>query len=148
MQKLMHSGNLILAGFGAAILLMSVLVYLTTRQNFEMVTDKYYEKELVYQQQINASQNAVAYANEFSASAVADSVVVQVPPVLSAALDSGSVYFYCPSAQNEDRVFPLKAAPNGRFAFLSNGWKPVKYIAKVSLAANGTQYYKELAFFL
>ena len=56
-SKLTHSGNVIMAGFGIMLLLMSFLVYKCIVQRTDMVSADYYEKELHFQENIDAKAN-------------------------------------------------------------------------------------------
>jgi hypothetical protein len=56
LKKLTHSGNLIIAGFFLMLLFMSFLVYKCMLQRTDMVSANYYEKELNFQDNIEASK--------------------------------------------------------------------------------------------
>ena len=148
MSKLNHSGNLILAGFGMAILLMSFLVYKSLQQNFELVTDNYYEKEVLFQGQLNAAENAKPYDSLFAIKKNGDAITLSLPTQLASNLINGSVYFYCPSNRNEDRTFPLDNTANGQYNYNTTDWQKVGYKARVSFKSNGTDYFKELDVYL
>ena len=46
-NKLTHSGNVIMAGFGIMLLLMSFLVYKCIMQRTDMVSADYYETQVI-----------------------------------------------------------------------------------------------------
>lgn len=147
MKRLTHSGNLIMIGFGIAILLMSLLVYKTTQQNFDLVTDEgYYEKEVFFQDEINASQNALPFDSLFAINTAENTVVLTIPPQLSNQVDTGSIHFYCPSNKENDRQIEIQKTTNGLYEINTAGWAKTGYIAKVNFNAGGKRYYKEMAF--
>ena len=148
MSKLNHSGNLILAGFGLAILLMSFLVYKSLQQNFELVTDNYYEKEVLFQGQLNATENAKPYDSLFVVKKSGDALTLNLPARLANDLTNGTVYFYCPSNRKEDRTFKLESSSTGEYNYNTSNWLKVGYKARVSFKNNGTDYYKELDVYL
>jgi hypothetical protein len=140
-NKLTHSGNLIIAGFFCMLLLMSFLVYMCMIQRTDMVSKDYYQKELHFQENINAQVNAEPY--QFTVLANEESVEVIIPKELSAQMQDATVSFYCAADSREDKTVKLVPG-NGVFSISTKGWKKMKYIAKISLVSEGKTYYKEM----
>jgi len=143
-SRLTHSGNLLLAGFGLMIAMMSVMVYLSMKQDIHMVSKDYYEQELVYQQKLNAMAKTDAYDNQFSISGNNGLITLHVPKELSRGLSSGSVYFYCPASEKMDRREKLDVTEEGIYSFSRASLPGKSYIAKISLNVDNVAYYKEL----
>lgn len=143
-HKLTHSGNILLIGFGGMLIMMSVLVYLSMRQDVSMVSKNYYEQELVYQHKLDAMNNAVPYDQLFSLTKSNNKVLLQIPPTLSKNLTGGSAYFYCPSNEQLDYQEDIKATATGTYLFDKNITQNAGYILKVTFHSGDKDYYKEL----
>ena len=140
-NKLTHSGNVIMAGFGIMLLLMSFLIYKCLVQRTDMVSTDYYEKELHFQENIDAKANGDRYP--FKVAVTNEAVEVSIPTELADKMQDGMINFYCTADSRQDKVLQLVAG-NGNFVINTKGWKNMKYIAKISLVSNGIKYYKEI----
>jgi len=136
-----HGGNVVLAGFGCMVIFMSYLVYQCTQHPSSMISDHYYEKELLYQQTIDATGNAARY--HFKASVYGDSLHVGIPQELAANLSGGTVYLYCASESAQDKQFLLTPG-KADYSFDIRSQKKRPYLLRMSLVSAGKDYYKEL----
>lgn len=142
-SKIFHAGNVLLAGFGGMLIMMSILVYLSIKQDITMVSNNYYEQELQYQHQIDARANTLSYRNDFSLTTSEDSIVLQLPEQLSQVMSQGKVHFYCPSNPKLDRVQAL-APGNGIYHFDRSAVPADNYVVKISFTSGDKDYYHEL----
>ena len=140
-NKLTHSGNVIMAGFGIMLLLMSFLVYKCIMQRTDMVSADYYEKELHFQENIDAKANGDRYP--FKVAVTKGAIDVSIPTELANQMQDGMISFYCAADSRQDKVLQLVAG-TGNFVISTKGWKNMKYIAKISLVSKGIKYYKEI----
>jgi nitrogen fixation protein FixH len=143
-HKLTHSGNILLIGFAGMLIMMSILVYLSMKQDVSMVSKNYYEQELVYQDKLDAMNNTTGYDKLFSLTRSGEQVLLQIPVSLSEHISKGSVYFYCPSSEKLDFREELKARTTGTYLFSKNIVQGTGYIVKVSFHSGDKDYYKEL----
>ena len=143
-NKFTHGGNLIMAGFVLAIIAMSLLVYNVMQNKIEMVSDNYYEKEVSFQNQIDAEKNASAYKDSFSIASNGDQIILKLPAELSQKLDSGKVHFYAQASQSDDKYFALTRNSNGVYVINAAGWRKTAYKPRLSFSAGGNQYYRTL----
>lgn len=143
-SKLLHSGNIIIAGFGLMIIFMSYLVIRCINQPAEMVNDNYYENELKYQDNIIAKSNGDEFASEYSVRVNANKISLNVPPNLASEFTKGSVNFYCISDKNFDKKINIENSKFGVYEFDCTGWKKVSYMVKIAIEANGKTYYHEI----
>ena len=143
-RKLTHSGNILLAGFGGMLMMMTILVYLAVKQDIPMVSKNYYEQELVYQQKLDAIRNTEAYDAGFSVLTTGNQVTVQIPPALAEKLTGGSVYFYCPAKEQQDRRVTLVAGQTGTYSFPVDIKPGLAYQVQIAFRSGNTDYYKEL----
>lgn len=142
-SKLRHPGNILLAGFGLMLLLMSGLVYLSIKQDIPLVSKQYYEQELVYQQKIDASHNAAAYGTAFHIDLKDDQLQLTLPQKLAQQVTQSKAWFYCPANAEMDRSVTLQPSQNGQYVFRRNEFPGKGYLLKLSFTANGKSYYKE-----
>jgi nitrogen fixation protein FixH len=145
MQKLTHSGNIIIAGFIGMILFMSVMVYLSIKQNFDMVSKNYYEEELQFQNKIDATQNAIPYDAAFKINQQNKNIALQIPESLAKDIKKAEVVFYCLSNSKLDKTIALQANATGLYAINAQAWEAAHYKVKISIATAQQDYYKELA---
>lgn len=145
MQKLTHSGNLIIAGFIGMILFMCVMVYLSVKQNFDMVSKNYYEEELQFQHKINATQNTMPYGAGFNIQLQNKNIVLQIPESLSKEIKNAEVVFYCMSNSKLDKTIALQANTTGLYVIEAAAWHKAVYKVKISITTKQQEYYKELA---
>lgn len=144
LNKFTHSGNVLLAGFGGMLIMMSVLVYLAVKQDIPMVSKDYYQQELVYQHKLDAMNNTNIYDSGFSIAKEGDRVILRIPAMLAKGITAGSVYFYCPAIEKMDRKELLYANNNGSYSFHTEILSGMEYIVKVSFRSGGKDFYKEL----
>lgn len=73
----------------------------------DLVTEKYYEEELHYQDRIEQIANGKELAEPVRVSLQAGMVQIDFPPTLNAAGIQGKVRLYCPSGKRRDREYPI-----------------------------------------
>ncbi len=141
-KAITHPGNILLAGFAAMILMMAILVYLCVRQDLPLVSKNYYEQELVYQHQIDATANAIAL--DIRVVKDAQYIRLSIPREISRHIRNGSVYFYYPANEKMDQVTPIEASPQGIYLFDRHLLPGDSYTVKISFEMGGKSFYKEL----
>ncbi len=142
-KRVSHPGNILLAGFGLMLLMMGVLVFLSVRQDISLVSKQYYEQELIYQQKIDASTNANAYAGAFQVRLQAEQLLLSIPQMLAQHMEAGQAWFYCPANESMDRKITLHASESGQYIFNRSQFPGKGYLLKLSFTASGKSYYKE-----
>ncbi len=127
------------------VVMLSVAGYLMT-QDVNLVTEKYYEKELGYQARITAMERARALGPDVAIGTAAGAVIVQYPRSMASMTGDGHVVLYRPSARSSDRSLPVVADSAARqvipFAPLASGlWR-----IQVQWTMRGEEYYMEQPF--
>lgn len=143
-NKLTHSGNIIIAGFGMMILFMCFLVYKSMHNETQMVSDNYYESELKFQDNINASKNAEALGAALSMKQEGNTLHIVVPNEVNAGMSDAIVNMYCISNKSDDRKIILTKNSSGQYTLDASNWKKLSYTAKFSFTSQGKAYYKEI----
>lgn len=138
-------GTKIFLAYGAFVVFMLFMVYMCTRQHYDLVTPDYYAKELKYQEVINASGNANALAEAVKVVQTAE-VVEVVLPKMDVALEEGKVVFYRPDNASLD--FTEVVSTEGRLVVGKSRFRSGMYKAKSSWKAGGKTYYNEQSLFI
>lgn len=105
---------LLISGF---VLLKILLVYIVMIQKVDMVTDNYYEKDLLYQQEINRQKNVIELNEDVTLMFSENILNVRLPEYNAEQKFNGSIYFYRPSDSSLDKQTSLKVDKNGRQLF-------------------------------
>lgn len=131
------------------LLFVSMLVYFvigSSRANLDLVTDKYYEEELQFQQKINRTQNAnnltqgVALKNENGY------LLITFPEKFQQKEIAGTIKMYYAPDKKGDRTFSLHTA-NASFKIPIENLKG-KYAVQLAWTCDQQEYYTEQPVFL
>lgn len=89
--------------------IMFFVVTMTTDKKYshELVTEKYYQKELGYQQRIEANNNAKSLRDNITITKVAEGVQVSFPKDFDPKAIEGKVFLYRPSDKQLDFEMPI-----------------------------------------
>ena len=127
------------------LVMFTVAGYLMT-QDVNLVTEKYYEKELAYQARIKAIERTQALGKEAGIETAAGALIVQYPKSMASSTAEGRVLLYRPSDRTADRSLTIAADTAGRqvipFGTLTSGlWR-----IQVQWTLRGDEYYLEQPF--
>jgi hypothetical protein len=127
------------------VVMLGVTGYLMT-QDVNLVTEKYYEKELVYQVRIKAIERTRALGSETGIFSATGAIIVQYPRSMASATGEGHVLLYRPSDHSSDRAIRIVADTAAQqiipFTNLSSGlWR-----IQVQWVDRGDDYYMEQPF--
>lgn len=143
MKRLAHAGNLILVGFGIMVLFMTWLVIKCTQNPSMMVNDNYYEKELKYQEIIDARVNTNAYADSLLMSTDNKTLVFHIPASLNTTMEKANLEVYNKSDSKKDQQIGLEKNMDGVYSVNTQNWATGSYIIKLSFSSQGKSFYKE-----
>jgi nitrogen fixation protein FixH len=94
-------------GFIAFILFFVVRMASDSKTNHELVTEDYYKKELEYQKEINAQNNAKANDAELGVRKVPGGLQLSFPEQIDPKKITGTVSLYRPSNEHLDFDLPI-----------------------------------------
>ncbi|WP_430809937.1 MULTISPECIES: FixH family protein [unclassified Carboxylicivirga] len=124
----------------AGVLGLLSLMFITTRQRIDMVTDDYYPKELKYEDQISKIKNYKALAKKVTVEQKGG-VLITFPDNIADADDiKGSVHLYRPSDKSLDIEMPVKLNEAYRMLLPLEAFKKGKYEVIIEWQANGQPY--------
>ncbi|CAM1374145.1 FixH family protein [Tenacibaculum xiamenense] len=94
-------------GFVAFILYFVITMSTDKKFNHDLVTEKYYQKELEYQDNIEASRNAKSLENNIKITQSKEGLTVNFPEDFEYHKITGKVFLYRPSNKQLDFELPL-----------------------------------------
>ncbi|KAA0992989.1 FixH family protein [Dyadobacter aurulentus] len=121
MKKLkMNWGAGIAAVYLGFVIMILALVGMSTSQKIDLATDKYYDEELKFQEKIDKTQRALSLPQQLSWELAGDQIRIHFPENFTDNSISGKLKLYCPSNNQNDRTFELKAAEQKQLISLKN----------------------------
>lgn len=128
--------------YGGFVALIMTLVIRSSHQHFDLVSKDYYEKEIAYQQVIDASRNQSALSSAMEVHANATNVVIEMPAEFAGKSVIGSVQFYSPVNAAWDKKYPIRLVDN-KIMIARSELKNTRYTIKIDCEAAGKKYYQE-----
>ena len=129
----------------AFILFILTLVLLSLKYDIGLVEKDYYPKGLVYQNRIDAIENALEFSNIFKFAQNEKDVIIETPEI---EVDEGTVTFFRPSDNSFDRVYELHVADNKNIIIPKSDLIVGKYLVKFEWKHLNKNYYVEKVFVL
>jgi hypothetical protein len=123
----------------------TVIVIAATHRD-SLVSDNYYENELKFQTQIDGASRAKAAGAAVAYDAATGQLVIDVPAGQLAQTFSGTIDLYRPSASTLDRQCRFEPGPDGRQRLDVSKLVSGPWLARVTWAAGGQNYFIELKF--
>lgn len=139
-------GTKIFIAYTAFALGILFLAYKASQQNFDLVTENYYEAELKYQHVIDEKDRAAQLSEEPKISHTINSVTIQLPKEFAAAAVEGELYLYRPSDATKDLRRPFSAA-TGAIQLTFDKELSGMYDAKLSWQSGGKRFLVEKKIF-
>lgn len=136
----MNWGKWIVVAFVFFAGFIATLVTVCVRQDISLVSSSYYQEELVYQQQIERTENALNLA-EKPVIRVAERGVVEVGFRQQA--ERGRLKLFCPSNAAMDRAFDIGSSADSLRRFDVQGLQRGMYRAKLEWTTQGKEFYIE-----
>ena len=123
--------------------MMAWFVVMASRNPSPLVTEEYYEKELVFQQRIDHTARANALSTSVHIQLTTDGAVLEFPAELNGKAITGELTLLRPNDPRADRVVQV-AATNGTFEEHDLDLWPGRYNAALEWTVEGEQYYTEV----
>jgi nitrogen fixation protein FixH len=89
---------------------VSMMIYFAVRSvktSLPLVTEKYYEEEIKYQDKINKQQNESSLEQKLVISSQNNKLFITVPETYQASSVTGNVKLYFPADEKKDKEIPL-----------------------------------------
>lgn len=128
--------------YGSFVLFILFMVFKTSKEKVELVTEDYYEKDLVYQQRIDKLNRTKALGENITWQIVDNHLKINIPKEASKNA-SGDLIFFRPSDESMDLVIPINLNDeSAQFIELSKFSKGM-YKVKVDWMDNNLAFYDE-----
>ena len=128
--------------FGVFVVFMLGMVYFATKQNNELVTENYYEKELEFKDILVKKGHSALLSEQVTYQLDLKSLHIVFPTEITTPI-SGNIVFYKPSDLKADKSFPLEVKNNFQ-TFQFSVFEKGMYHVKIDWKANDIEYYHEL----
>jgi len=127
---------------------ISFLVYKTTEVTSEMVTDNYYEKELVYENVIQAKKNVQQLSTQPDIQLAQDSLLIIFPIEINNSA-KGDIIFYRPNDPKKDKKYSINIKESSNTQYIStNDLVKGTYQIQLTWNQNNIPYYYEKNIFI
>lgn len=136
-------GHKIAALYIAFVIMVLFMVYLAMNQKIELVTPDYYAKELKFQQEIDAINNAGMLSANVQVEIQNKAVVIVFPEEMKNIEIKGEALMFRPSDSSLDISFPLELNTDGKMLLKSEKFKTGLYKLIVKWTTEGKNYQSE-----
>lgn len=131
----------ITAGF---VLFVFFMVYKAMQQDFHLVYEDYYDKEIKYQGEIDRMKNAMELKDGLKIEYLLreDKIKITYPPDQKNSI-KGAIYLFRPSDSSLDTSFPIESDPEGVQIISVSSLKDGLWQVKVNWAFGNKEYQQE-----
>lgn len=126
--------------YSAFVVFIIGMIFLAFGENFDLVTEDYYQKELEFQDKIDKSSNAKLLETKLQVSIVGKAVQLTFPR--NARPVEGEIMFFRPDNEKDDFIIQLKKDSNIQQVDLER-FRKGKYLVKIDWKSNDKSYYQE-----
>ncbi len=130
------------------VVLIGVLVFKSMNQKVDLVSPDYYEKELKFQDKINAQNNANALTQPIQYQVEGKSISLFFPETMVNNSFGGEVLFFRPSDSAKDIKVQLAPDAKNKQLIISSLFEHGEYKMQLSWHSGGKEYYKEETIFI
>lgn len=121
---------------------MIFMVLVSRTEKHELVTENYYENELIIQDRLDANNNLNAAAFNVDISSSNHEILVSFNDLPSGELPAGTVSLYKPDDSRLDQTMDMQLDGNNRMLIKPLG-NHGRYTVSLKFKLSGTNYYKE-----
>lgn len=139
----MSWGYRIAALYIGFVLLILFMVVMAMRQKIELVTPDYYAKELKFQQEIDAMNNASLLSANLQVELHSNTVLISFPEEFKGKSIQGNALMFRPSDSSLDISFPIELNEEGKMILQSEKFKTGLYKLTVKWNADDKNYQSE-----
>jgi hypothetical protein len=128
-----------------ALFIMVVVAFIiyTSNLDINMVEEKYYDKELAYQDQIDRINNTTALTWKINIKQEPGIMIIQFPIQEPPLTPEGTLLFYRPSDPQKDFSIPLQLNDSSRQVIGIGAIDKGKWVIKMDWKMGGKDYYYE-----
>ncbi|RYF98707.1 MAG: hypothetical protein EOO02_18380 [Chitinophagaceae bacterium] len=139
----MNWGYKIMIVFSLFVAGIVVLVIKSSQQEQQLVTTGYYEKELIYQQTIDARNISASLSEPVSVKYTNETIAIKFPGEMKGKEVAASIHLYSPVDEKQDRK-SVGQTSDASISLNAAGIKPGKYYVKINWQQGERSFYDEL----
>jgi hypothetical protein len=137
----MHFGKAIVMSFILFAVFIGTLVFVSVREDINLVSKEYYQEELAYQKKLDKMNNA-GELNEQPA-ITAEKGKVSIAFGIMDRIEKGELKMFRPSDSKLDQKFDILPAAGNTRVFALSRWEPGLYRASITFTMGGKDYHFE-----
>ncbi len=113
MKTKIHWGYFIAVLYAGFVVIILTLVFKSSNQKFDLVTENYYEDEIKYQGIIDQKKSGQEFENQIQVLTDTNIISIDLPFLKNEHEVIGSIQFYRPSDEKKDCIEKLQIDSNG-----------------------------------
>jgi hypothetical protein len=125
------------------VLLVLFMVFMAMQQKIELVSPDYYAKELKFQQEIDAMNNAGLLSANLYVELQSNTVIISFPKEFKGKEIKGEALMFRPSDSSLDISFPIELNEEGKLILQSNKFKTGLYKLIIKWSFDNKNYQTE-----
>jgi hypothetical protein len=133
----------IIGAFGLFFCGLATVIVIAATHHETMVSENYYEQELTFQDQINATARATECGAAISTDAASGDVIIRLPAAQLAQKFSGTIALYRPSEPKLDREYQLEPKADGTQMLNVSQIASGLWLVRVKWNVGGQDYFLE-----
>jgi len=137
-------GVKIIIVYSVFVLFMLGMVYMCTRQHFDLVSSDYYAQELQYQQVIDGAKNTSQLEEPIVIKQSSNSIDIALP-ASQKSIENGKAFFYRPSDASKDFT---EAFTSNNFRVDKSKMIPGVYKVKITWTESGKDFFEEQSLYI
>lgn len=138
----MNWGKWIVVSFVLFAVFIGVIVFISMRQDVNLVSKSYYQDELAYQQKLDQKNNTEQLQVKPEI-AIIDNSFLKIYFPEAKLIEQGEVQLFRPSSGKLDQRFKLNLSADSVQLFRVHNLSPGAYRVKMQWTMEGTEYYLE-----
>ena len=146
-MKSLNWGKSILAVYIGFVLLMVFMVYIASRQDFDLVAKDYYQQEIAYQTKIDANKNQINSNNTWQIKSSSTQIEISLANFAANKKPIGKIEFYRPSNSKLDVIKELDLDAEGKMIFSAQNFKAGPYLIKINYAIDNKNYFEQINYY-
>jgi nitrogen fixation protein FixH len=131
----------IIAYFVVFISALVTWVVYASHQRVDLVRNDYYEKEILFQQQIDATRRGQQVGMNVAYDAAQQTITIRLAESRPISATEGSIHFYRPDNARLDHDVPMSLAADGIQKINATALTPGLWKVRLSWRADGQDYY-------
>jgi hypothetical protein len=125
------------------VLLIVTMVIMCVNQKIDLVSEDYYQKELLFQSRIDESKNAESLNEKITHAFINESMEIKFPETFKGKQVTGDVVFFRPSDASKDYTTSIQLNDELTQAVSLNHLSKGMYKMQIDWKSNGTNYFNE-----